>query len=127
AGTITLKAGDERRADFNLVPIPALHLEVLLPPARPAQADGRPSPQPFPIVERIDSNNGMGGPSFGGGGFLSISNNSFLSSSNNGRAEISGLTPGTYRIRIQTPMQGPGQGPPPDQRSSVVQISEGSS
>ncbi|WP_260705260.1 carboxypeptidase-like regulatory domain-containing protein [Edaphobacter flagellatus] len=100
AETLTLKAGDDRRADFQLTPIPSLHLQIIAPPP---SSDGR-TISSFPIVERIDSN--------GANGFVqsSIGNN-------NGQFDISGLTPGTYRVRLQGPNQDP--------RSTVVQVTEG--
>jgi hypothetical protein len=106
AEPLALKAGDERRADFHLVPIPSLHLQIVPPPAT-QQADGRPIPS-FPIVERIDS----------GGGNIGFSQ-TMTTTGAQGQVDIGGLSPGTYRIRLQGQNQ--------DSRSTVITLSEGSS
>ncbi|MBS1799176.1 MAG: carboxypeptidase regulatory-like domain-containing protein [Acidobacteria bacterium] len=106
AETLALVAGDDRRADFHLTPIPALHLQIP-PPAPAQQTDGRRIPS-FPIVERIDT----GG---GNAGFVQPS----TTTGPQGQIDVGGLSPGTYRIRLQGQNQ--------DSRTAVVTLSEGSS
>ncbi|MBS1822018.1 MAG: carboxypeptidase regulatory-like domain-containing protein [Acidobacteria bacterium] len=105
AETLALSAGDDRRADFHLSPIPALHL-LITPPAL-QQADGR---RIFssPIVEQIDA----GG---GNAGFAQTS----ATAGPEGQIDIGGLSPGTYRIRLQGQNQ--------DSRTAVVTLAEGAS
>ena len=106
AETLTLKAGENRQADFNLVPIPSLHLQIV-PPAATLQADGRTSIS-FPVVERIDS---TGGPI----GFAQTS----ARTGPQGQIDVGGLSPGTYRVRFQGQNQ--------DSRTAVVTLTEGTS
>ena len=106
AETLALRAGDDRRADFHLVPIPSLHLQIVLPPVV-QQADGRTIPS-FPIVERIDSS----------GGNMGFSQTS-TTTSPQGQIDVAGLSPGTYRLRLQGQNQ--------DSRSAVITLSEGTS
>ena len=106
AEILSLHPAENRRADFRLVPIPSVHLQV--PAAgQPRPIDGR-LPVPFyPVLERIDNGTGPGiaqptprnGP--------------------NGQLDIGGLAPGLYRMRI------PGQ----DQQgeTTVIEIAPGSS
>ncbi len=103
ATLIVLHPGDQQQADFQLAPIPSLHLQVVLP--RVEQTPGRPMPL-FPSIEKIDSS--------GDPGQRFVSGTSITSSQ--GQVDIGGLTPGTYRISL------PGR----DSNSAFVQISEGS-
>jgi protocatechuate 3,4-dioxygenase beta subunit len=105
AEILTLVAGDDRHADFHLTPIPSLHLQIV-PPTPAQQSDGRPIPS-FPVVERIDS----------GGGNIGFTQTSTTTSQ--GQIDIGGLSPGTYRIRLQGQNQ--------DSRTAVVTLTEGSS
>lgn len=107
AETIALSAGDERHADFQLSPIPSLHLQIISPSAQD-QTGQRPI-RMVPIVEQIDS--------FGGRvGFQQ----SVTSSGAQGSIDdVGGLTPGTYRVILQ--------GPGGNSRTTVVQVAPGSS
>jgi hypothetical protein len=89
-----------------MVPIPSLHLQII-PPSPVEQANGRPITS-FPIVERIDSS----------GGNIGFSQPSTTTASQ-GQIDISGLAPGTYRVRLQGQNQ--------DSRSAVIELTEGSS
>lgn len=84
AEIFSLKAADNIRADFHLVPIPAIHLQFATPTEQ--EGSGR-RPVPFtPILERIDAGGGL--PT-GYGGTIS-----------NGQFETGGLSPGLYRVRV---------------------------
>jgi Carboxypeptidase regulatory-like domain len=104
AETLTLHGGDSRQADFNLVAIPSIHLRVVSAAAE--QANGRPN-QMFPVVTRIT-------PGVNNLGFMPVA----LTTDGQGEMDIGGLTPGLYQIR----MQGPG----PDNKMSLVEVSAGS-
>ena len=104
ADTLTLQGGDTRQADFNLVPIPSIHLRVVPPPG--PQTNIRASPI-FPVVERVVP----GGNNFA---FMPVS----VNVNSQGQVDIGGLAPGLYQIRMQ------GQGS--DNRTSLVQVSSGS-
>ncbi len=103
---IVLSAGEDRPADFHLVPIPSLHLQII-PPSVSEQADGRPMPS-FPMIERIDSN----------GSNIGFSQTQ-ATTGPQGQIDVSGLTPGTYRVRLQGQNQ--------DSRSTIVELTQGSS
>jgi len=90
AETISLRAGDTHQADFQLLPVPSVHLRIL--PQTDAAADGRRIPS-YPMIERISEE--------GGGGFVPAA----AHIDPQGGIEVSGLAPGRYEIR----MQGPGQ------------------
>ncbi len=112
AEIITLHAADTRTADFHLAPIPALHLQVILPTSATPVSNGPISGRTFPIypvLERIDT--GGAGP----GVVQSIGS----STGPAGRAEIDGLAPGLYRLRLQ--------GQNRNAQSSIVEIAPGSS
>ncbi len=118
AETITLHAGDKRQADFNLVPIPSIHLKILTPPRVTNNGPGggqnqmagegsRASVQPFPMVQQISS--GGGGP-----GFVQTT----MRLEGEGQVDVGGLTPGVYQIR----MAGPGQ----EGRAAVMEVTANS-
>jgi Carboxypeptidase regulatory-like domain len=94
AETIVLHAGDTRQADFQLVPIPSIHLKIIPPPRVTELVNSRQG-QAFPIVEEINA--GSTGPRP-----ISISTRR----DSQGQFDVSGLTPGLYRVRLG----GPGQG-----------------
>jgi hypothetical protein len=108
AQLITLRPGDQQQADLQLVPIPSVHLKLIVPPVSD-QRPGQPTGAAFPILERI-STSGDAGSRF-------VQPTSVTNSQ--GQIDIGGLTPGTYRVRLQMPGQGANDG--------VVQLSEGSS
>ena len=89
AETLSLRAGDTRQADFQLLPVPSVHLRIL--PQTDASADGR-RIQSYPMIQRISE---------AGGGLVPAA----AHIDPQGGIEVSGLAPGRYEIR----MQGPGQ------------------
>ncbi len=88
AGIVTLHDGESREADIQLVPIPSVHLHITGQPLPTAGEDGRQRNNGvrFPQVERVSNGGNNLGP---------ISSNM----SGNGSFELSGLSPGLYRIR----------------------------
>ncbi len=103
AETLSLHAGDTARADFALIPVPAIHLRLITPPIETG-AQGRPA-QYFPVIERVGSSGGFGG-------FML---NSTVTPSQ-GQIDIGGLSPGLYQIRLQNQNQ--------DAKVTLVQVSE---
>lgn len=102
AETIGLRAGDSHQADFQLLPVPSVHLRIL-PEAEPME-NGR-HVQAYPMIERISPGSG--------GGFVPISTHI----DPQGVIDVGGLAPGQYEIR----MQGPGQAIKP----AVVEVGAG--
>jgi (2Fe-2S) ferredoxin len=106
AEILSLHLAENRRADFHLVPIPSVHLQVPVA-GQQRPIDGRPPVPFYPVLERIDNSTGPGiaqATSRNGPG---------------GQLDIGGLAPGLYRMRI------PGQ----DQQgqTTVIEIAPGSS
>lgn len=85
AEVLSLHSADNRRADFHLSPVPAVHLRFPVPAS--ANSTGRPVPF-FPVLERV----GVG--AYGMGTFNQGS------SFSTGQLELGGLAPGLYRMRI---------------------------
>jgi Carboxypeptidase regulatory-like domain len=106
AETIKLHAGDTRQADFNLIPIPSIHLRVLAPP-RPAVAPNTAPQQAIPLIQRI-------APGEGGQGFAQTS----MHFDGQGQVDIGGLTPGLYQVRLAGPNQ--------EGHSAVVEVTANS-
>lgn len=104
AETLALRAGDERRADFHLVPIPAIHLRIVPPPNEQGATRAAPI---YPVLERMD----VGVP---GNGLTQSS----ISTTPQGQIDVGGLAPGLYRVRV--PEQN-SQG-----RTALVQVTDGS-
>ncbi len=109
AETISMHAGEVYQADFRLTPVPAIHLRILTPTN--TDASGRPVPS-FPIFERVTP--GTGGGAGLGGGLMPI----VSATPQGGQMEVSGLSPGTYRVRLQGPDMQP--------RSTLVEVTAGS-
>ena len=108
AETISLHAGDTRQADFHLVPIPSIHLRMIVPPrvnTGPNTAQQSPS---FPMVQPISSGAGVQG-------FVQVSTHY---DAQQNQVDIGGLTPGLYQVRMS--------GPNPDSRVAVVEINANS-
>jgi hypothetical protein len=104
AEVLSLHPAENSRADFHLVPIPAIHLQVPSP-GQQRPMDGRPVPF-YPVLERIDTGIGPG-----------VTQPTFRSGPT-GQLDIGGLAPGLYRMHI------PGQ----DQnQATVIEINSGSS
>lgn len=103
AETISLHAGDSAQAAFHLVPLPAIHLRLILPPNATA-ASGRAAPY-LPTVERVGAGVGMSG-------FTPVS----ITGSAQGQIDIGGLSPGIYQIRLQNQNQ--------DTKIALVQVNE---
>src|SRR6201996_8439887 len=91
--TVVLHAGDTRQADFHLVPIPSIHLNIVPPSGVAETVNGRQG-QAFPMVEEIDP--GSNGPRP-----ISITTHR----DSQGQFDVSGLTPGLYQVRLATPGQ----------------------
>jgi Carboxypeptidase regulatory-like domain len=112
AETIKLHAGDTREADFNLIPMPSIHLRILAPPrvqtvnASQGGSPAPPAPQLVPMVQRM--NPGMGG------GFVQTS----MRFDSNGEVDVGGLTPGIYQVRLMGQNQ--------DGRTATVEVSANS-
>ncbi len=117
---IKLHAGDTREADFNMVPIPSIHLRIVVPPrvqtvvnVPPGSQSGlnasTPSAAPIqvPMVQRIS-------PGAFGGGFVQTS----VHFESDGQVDVGGLTPGTYQVRLMGPNQ--------DGRSALVEVTANS-
>lgn len=104
AETMTLRAGDDRRADFHLVPIPSIHLRIVPPPTE--QSGNRNIPV-FPTLERMD----MGGMGIG------FTQNA-ITNLPQGQIDVGGLAPGLYRVRL------PQQNSEP--RTALVEVAAGS-
>jgi hypothetical protein len=105
AETLDLHAGDVRRADFHLVPIPAVHLRILTP-AQTDQASGRVVPA-FPVLERMDT--GIAGLGFA---------QAAITNGPQGQIDIGGLAPGPYRVRVAQQSAEP--------KTAMIEISDGS-
>lgn len=98
AEIVSLKGGEAHRADFNLVPAPAVHLRVAAsPPIQTAQSinsqerggigRGLTPPPVIPMLQRV-SNGEPGG--------LSLSTHIDAS----GQVDVGGLSPGLYRVGL---------------------------
>ncbi len=109
AEPITLHAGDTRQADFNLVPIPSIHLKIVTPPRPNTGPNGGPNQngQVFPIVQPMSSGGGMPG-------LIQTT----MRVDGQGQVDVGGLTPGVYQIRLA----GPGQ----EGRGTVVEVNANS-
>lgn len=102
AEILSLRPGENRRADFHLVPIPAVHLQF----PSPVQTEGGRNTPAFPFLERIDATgNAPGG--FG------------QTVGRGGQIDVGGLAPGLYRMRLQ--------GQDRNSQASIIEISPGSS
>ncbi|WP_396127130.1 carboxypeptidase-like regulatory domain-containing protein [Edaphobacter bradus] len=104
AETLALHPGDNAEADFHMIPVPAIHLQVITPPSS-TTSQGRTTV--FPLAERVNPGTGNRMPT----GSVSIT------TTPQGQTEIGGLAPGFYQIRLQ------GQGQ--ESRTALVQVSEG--
>ncbi|WP_035349229.1 carboxypeptidase-like regulatory domain-containing protein [Edaphobacter aggregans] len=105
AETIDLHGGDVRRADFHLVPIPAVHLRILPPP--PAEQSGGRVVPAFPVLERMDTG-------IAGLGFAQVA----ITNGPQGQVDVGGLAPGPYRVRLAQQNA--------ETRTALVEISDGS-
>jgi Carboxypeptidase regulatory-like domain len=108
AETIGLHAGDTRQADFHLVPIPSIHLRMLVPPRVNTAPNTLQQPPSIPIVQPINSG-------AGGQGFVQTT---MHYDQQQGQVDVGGLTPGLYQVRMS--------GPNSDGRAAVVEISANS-
>jgi hypothetical protein len=108
AEVIKLRAGEVRQADFNLIPIPSIHLRILTPPRQQQPTPSAlgsnppppPAPQPLPMLQRVNSS---------GGGFVQTT----MHFDSQGEVDVGGLTPGMYQVRLS------GQ----DGRTALVEVS----
>jgi hypothetical protein len=106
AETIVLHAGDTRQADFHLVPIPSIHLRILMPP-RASNGPNAPPVPAFPLVQQISSG---AGPNF--------VQTTTRYDQRSGEVDVGGLTPGMYQVRLAGPNQ--------EGHTAVVEVSANS-
>jgi hypothetical protein len=106
AETIVLHAGDTRRADFHLIPIPSIHMRIVTPP-RVSNGPNTPPAPAFPIIQQVNS--AGGGPNF-----VQISTRF----DQQGQIDVGGLTPGLYQVRLAGPNQ--------DGHAALVEVSANS-
>lgn len=102
AETLELHAGDLRQADFQLTPVPSVHLHIV--PEANMDANGRRMPT-YPMIERISS---------GEDNFVPVS----MHIDPQGTIDVGGLAPGEYEVRLQGPRQ--------NITPAIVNLSEGS-
>ena len=109
AGTITLKGGEALRADFNLVPAPAVHLRV-------AAASDLTTAPPVSSRDRGGIGNGIAPPPVIP--LLAKVTNDEFSGANlttrmdaNGQVDVGGLSPGLYRVGLGRDDHGTSGGP----------------
>jgi len=106
AETIVLHAGDTRQADFHMVPVPSIHMRILLPP-RVSNGPNTPPVPAFPLIQQLSS--------AAGAGFVQTSTRY---DQQQGLIDVGGLTPGTYQVRLAGPNQ--------EGHSAVVEVSANS-
>jgi hypothetical protein len=106
AETIVLHAGDTRQADFHLVPMPSIHIRILVPP-RSNNAPNTPPMPTFPLVQQISPG---GGPNF--------VQTTTRYDQRSGEIDVGGLTPGMYQVRLAGQNQ--------ESHSAVVEVSANS-
>jgi Protocatechuate 3,4-dioxygenase beta subunit len=102
AETLSLHAGDSLPADFQLTPIPSIHLQIV--PETRVDANGR-RIQTYSMIQRISAE---------GDDFVPVS----MHIGPQGTLDVGGLAPGRYEVR----MQGAGQAIKP----AIVDLTEGS-
>jgi hypothetical protein len=102
AEILTLHPGDTRQADFQLTPIPAIHLHIV-PETQPGE-NGHHLPV-YPVIERVSPE---------GNDFVPLA----VHMEPQGVVDVGGLAPGRYEVR----MQGQGEG----LRPALVDVTEGS-
>ena len=102
AESLSLRAGESRQADFQLLPIPSVHLRIL--PDSGVTIGGR-RIQSYPMIERVSP---------GGGEFVPISAHIDAG----GMIDVGGLAPGRYEVRMQAPGQ--------SIRPALVEVTPGS-
>jgi Carboxypeptidase regulatory-like domain len=101
AETVALRAGDTTQADLHLLPLPSIHLHLVVPETATTQ-QGRPNIQ-VPMVERVGVS---------AGGFIPVS----VTNAGAGQMDVSGLSPGTYQVML--PNDGHGS------KVALIQVSE---
>lgn len=85
AETISLGAGDNRQADFQLLPIPSVHLRIL--PDAVTAGDRR--MQAYPMIEKLSAGGRLGYTPFS------------AHIDPQGGIDVGGLAPGRYEVRLQ--------------------------
>lgn len=85
AETISLGAGDNRQADFQLLPIPSVHLRIL--PDAATAGDRR--IQAYPMIEKLSAGGRLGYTPFS------------AHIDPQGGIDVGGLAPGRYEVRLQ--------------------------
>jgi Carboxypeptidase regulatory-like domain len=104
AEIVTLHDGETREADMQLLPIPAVHLRIPVPPADPAAPDANRRSVRYPQISSVSPNTMLSGSTF---------------MSTQDQLEVSGLSPGLYRI--QTPDENGQPG-----RSTIIEVTANS-
>jgi hypothetical protein len=102
AETIALHAGDTRQADFHMVPIPSIHMRILVPP-RASNGPNTPPIPAFPLIQQISPGAGQN--------FVQVTTRYDQQS---GQVDVGGLTPGMYQVRLAGPNQ--------EAHSAVVEV-----
>jgi hypothetical protein len=88
AEILVLHAGDGIEANFRLLPVPAAHLRIMVPPNQTTSDDRRVA-YSHPIIESVSPGSGPAGVV--GSDITMVQ----------GQAHIDGLAPGLYRVRLQ--------------------------
>ncbi len=91
AETIELHAGDTRQADFHLVPVPSLHMRILVPPRTTNGQNSSLGSSAFPVIQQMTPGAGQG--------FVQITTRY----DQQGQIDVGGLTPGLYRVSLAGP------------------------
>jgi hypothetical protein len=87
AEAIVLHAGDTRQADFHLIPVPSIHMQILLPPPI-NNGPNTPPVRAFPVVQQMNSGNGAA--------FVQVTTRF----EGQNQIDVGGLTPGVYQVRL---------------------------
>jgi hypothetical protein len=106
AETIVLHAGDTRQADFHLVPMPSIHMRILVPP-RASNGPNTSAMPAFPLIQQMSPGAGQT--------FVQATTRYDQRS---GEIDVGGLTPGMYQVRLAGPNQ--------EGHSAVVEVSANS-
>ena len=105
ATPIALKGGETRQADFQLQPVPSVHLHIAMPASNSAPNDGGLRQMRLPQIQPVS--------------FASGAPNIHMSFDAQGQVDIGGLSPGLYRVQLP---EEPGQ----TARTTLVQITSNS-
>jgi Carboxypeptidase regulatory-like domain len=93
AETIALRAGDVRQVDFHLIPMPSIHMRMLLPPRASSGPNTPPVPR-FPLIQPIGPDAGQN--------FVQVTT---YDDQRSNEIDVGGLTPGMYQVKLAGPNQ----------------------